>query len=319
MEELAVFKSFGKGEKLSIVRSDLCVVYTRVSSKDQTENLSLATQRKGCIQYAERHKLTIVKNFGATNESATTDERAEFKAMIDFVKKSRQKISYILCYSLERFSRNDNAIWLTNQLRKLGIEIVSVTQPIDTSNPSGKMQQKLLYLFGEFDNELRKQKCNAGIREMLLQGDWPTKPPLGYDSVKINGKRTIVINAKGGVLRKAFEWKAQENLTDQAIRERLATHGIALCHQGARVRHGDLVAVAFAQRPKPARFRAARGHRGGLGHADQVECQVAVWGLLGSAHGPHPITSAPAASKADQRALRCPEPPGASVRQYFQP
>jgi site-specific DNA recombinase len=231
MSTVDVFKAFGKGGKAKSLKGNNCVVYTRVSSSSQTENTSLETQRKGCIHYAERRGLTILKNFGQTNESASTDERVEFKAMIAFVKKCNERISYILVYSLERFSRNDNAIWLSNQLRKLGIEIVSVTQPIDTSNPSGVMQQKMLFLFGEFDNELRKAKCTAGIKEMLLQGNWPTKPPLGYDSVNINGKRTIVINAKGRILRKAFEWKAHENLTCEAIRSRLATHGIPLCHQ----------------------------------------------------------------------------------------
>ena len=231
MEELAIFKTFGKGEKLHVVKGTNCVVYTRVSSKDQTENMSLETQRKACLQYAQRHGYTIVKNFGATNESATTDERAEFKAMLEYVKKAKQRIHFILVASLERFSRNDNAIWLSNQLRKLGTEIVSVSQPIDTSNPAGKMQQKMLFLIGEFDNELRKQKCIGGMREMLLRGNWPTKAPLGYDSVKINGKRTIVINATGNILRRAFEWKAEEHLTDEAIRVRLATHGISLCHQ----------------------------------------------------------------------------------------
>lgn len=64
-----------------------------------------------------------------------------------------------------------------------------------------------------------------------MQGNWPTKPPLGYNSVNVNGKRTIVINAKGKILRQAFLWKAQENLTCKAIRQRLASNGIALCHQ----------------------------------------------------------------------------------------
>ena len=231
MEELAIFKTFGKGEKAHPVKGTNCVVYTRVSSKDQVENMSLETQRKACLHYAQRHNYTIIKNFGATNESATTDERAEFKAMLSYVKKSRERISYILVASLERFSRNDNAIWLSNELRKIGVEIISVSQPIDTSNPAGKMHQKMMFLIGEFDNELRKQKCTAGMREMLLRGNWPTKPPLGYDSVKINGQRTIVINAKGKLLRKAFEWKAEENLTCEAIRVRLARNGIALCHQ----------------------------------------------------------------------------------------
>jgi len=231
MENLALFKTFGKGEKVQVIRGTNCVVYTRVSGKDQVENMSLETQRKACLQYAQRHGYTIVKNFGATNESATTDERTEFKAMISYVKKSRERISYILIASLERFSRNDNAIWLSNELRKLGIEIVSVSQPIDTTNPSGQMQQKMLFLFGEYDNILRKQKCTAGIKEMLLRGNWPTRPPLGYDSVKIGAERTIVINAKGKVLRQAFEWKMSEGLSFDAIRIRLAQKGITLCKQ----------------------------------------------------------------------------------------
>src|SRR5690606_6007065 len=151
--------------------------------------------------------------------------------MISFVKKFKGKISYILVYSLERFSRNDNSIWLTNELRKLGIEIVSVTQPIDTSNASGQMQQKMLFLFGEFDNQLRRQKCMAGIKEMLMRGDWPTQPPMGFSAVRQNGKRKIVINSKGKLLRQAFHWKAFDNLSIEEIKKRLNEKGLKVCHQ----------------------------------------------------------------------------------------
>lgn len=139
--------------------------------------------------------------------------------------------SYILVYSLERFSRNDNSIWLSGELRKLGVEIVSVTQPIDTSSASGIMQQKMLFLFGEFDNQLRKQKCTAGIKDMLLGGDWPTSPPTGFDTVKLNGKRRIVINETGKLIRLAFLWKAEEGLSNEAIRIRLAERGFNVYHQ----------------------------------------------------------------------------------------
>ena len=151
--------------------------------------------------------------------------------MLAFLKKPKSNVSYILVYSLEKFSRNDNSIWLSGELRRLGIEIVSVTQPIDTTNASGQMQQKLLFLFGEFDNQLRKQKCTAGIKDMLLAGDWPTKPPLGFDAVKEGRVMKIVINAKGRLLKKAFEWKAFENLSNETIRERLSLVGLKLNHQ----------------------------------------------------------------------------------------
>ena len=118
-------------------------------------------------------------------------------------------------------------------MRKLGIgiEIVSVTQPIDTSNASGQMQQKMLFLFGEFDNQLRRQKCMAGTKEMLLKGDWPTRPPVGYDIVREKGKRTIVVNAKGRLLQQAFQWKANENLTSEDIMVRLSDKGLKIGRQ----------------------------------------------------------------------------------------
>lgn len=56
-------------------------------------------------------------------------------------------------------------------------------------------------------------------------------PPLGYDSIKANGRRKIVINAKGKLLRQAFEWKVVENLSNEAIREKLAQKGLKLIHQ----------------------------------------------------------------------------------------
>lgn len=233
MADISIFDTFAKGSKSTrMARGSNCVVYTRVSTKEQADkNLSLETQKKACNQYALKHNYNILASFGSTYESATTDERKQFSAMLSYVKKCKERISYIIVYSLERFSRNDNSIWLSGQLRRLGVEIVSVTQPIDTSNPSGQMQQKMLFLFGEFDNQLRKQKCMAGTKEMLLRGDWPTAVPLGFDIVRINSKRRIVVNQKGKLLRRAFEWKANENLSNQAIRYRLAEKGLKLNHQ----------------------------------------------------------------------------------------
>eukprot|EP01039_Chlorochromonas_danica_P014283 gene14283-16656_t len=197
MDELAVFKAFGKGEKKRGTAGEKnCVVYTRVSSATQLNNTSLETQRKACIEFAQRFGYTILKNFGQTSESAKTDnERTEFTAMIDFVKKSKERVSKILVYSLDRFSRNQNAIWLSGQLRSLGINIISVTQAIDTSNPAGVLQESIVMIFNQFDLEIRKAKCNAGILAMVRSGGWPMRPPFGYDSIVKNSRRTIVPNA----------------------------------------------------------------------------------------------------------------------------
>jgi DNA invertase Pin-like site-specific DNA recombinase len=57
--------------------------------------------------------------FGGTYESAKTDERREFNKMLAFVKKSKERIAYIIVYSVDRFSRSGtNAMYITDQLKK---------------------------------------------------------------------------------------------------------------------------------------------------------------------------------------------------------
>ena len=95
MEELVLFRSFGKGTQIKALKCTNAVIYTRVSTREQLTNLSLSTQRKYCMEYAQRHGYTILREFGGTAESASNDERAQFKAMLEFVKKSKEKVSFM--------------------------------------------------------------------------------------------------------------------------------------------------------------------------------------------------------------------------------
>lgn len=219
---------FAKGANVKAVTAESCVIYTRVSTKEQAEgNLSLPTQKKACELYALKHDYNLLAHFGGTYESAASDERKEFKKLIEYCKRQRLSSLKIIVYSLDRFSRTgDNAIWLSRQLRDLGIQIVSVTQPIDTNNPAGVLQQNILFLFSQYDNDLRRQKTIAGMKEKLLQGVWPCGAPMGYDNITINSEKSVVLNEKGRLLRKAFLWKANEGVTMVEIIRRLAAQGL---------------------------------------------------------------------------------------------
>jgi site-specific DNA recombinase len=198
------------------------VVYTRVSSKEQYDkNLSLDWQRRAIEEFAGRNGFEILNFYGGTYESAKTDGRKEFQNMLDFIKKQKGKVSHILVYLLDRFSRTGGgAIKLAQELReKYGITIIAVTQPIDTSNPGGVFQQNMQFLFSQYDNELRKQRAVAGMKEKFERGIWCVKPPLGYDIVQVNGERKIVVNKTGKLIRKAFEWKAMGWKNEQILAE----------------------------------------------------------------------------------------------------
>ncbi|WP_394337496.1 recombinase family protein [Filimonas lacunae] len=193
--------------------------------------MSLETQRKMCQQYANKNGLQIMGYFGGTYESAKTDERREFNKMLAFVKKSKERIGYIIVYSVDRFSRSGtNAMYITDQLKKQGIVLFAVTQPTDATTTSGSLQQNIQFIFSEYDNQLRREKCMAGTKEKLLMGIWCTNPPLGYDVVKKDGKREFVANKVGKLLGKGFHLKAQ-GLTNEEVREQLALLGLKLPNQ----------------------------------------------------------------------------------------
>jgi site-specific DNA recombinase len=224
------FSSFAKGETKNKNTNNRCVVYTRVSTKDQADNnMSLVTQKKLCEQFCEKNDLEIVAYFGGTYESAKTDERKEFNSMLAFINKCKDPISQIIVYSIDRFSRSGgNAIYIKEQLKKFGVGIQSVTQPADTATSSGRLQQNIQLIFSDFDNELRRDKCTTGMREALLRGEWIAMQPTGYDNVRVNGKRKLTINALGKKLYQIFEWKANEGITNEEIRMRLVNQGIKL-------------------------------------------------------------------------------------------
>ncbi len=203
------------------------VIYTRVSTKEQAENnASLDTQLKYCQTYALQKGLQVVQYFGGTHESAKSDERKEFQKMLQYVK--RHKIGNIVVFSYDRFSRTGtHAAYLTEQLKKKGTLILSATQDVDTTTTAGVFQQDLYYAFSRMDNDIRREKSVTGMREKLLRGEWVGTVPFGYTNLNPGKgkKQQIVVNEEGELLRKAFYWKANDNLTYDEITQRLKKYG----------------------------------------------------------------------------------------------
>jgi site-specific DNA recombinase len=210
--ELEHFKTFAKSSKNKApkVEGTNVVIYTRVSSKEQADkNLSLETQLKAIDEYAQRNNLKVQAYFGGTFESAKSDGRKEFMRMMEYIIKHKGQIKQLLVYTIDRFSRTGGgAIKLTTDLRDLyGVNVLAITQPTDTTNPTGVFSQNMQLLISQYDNDLRKLKCVAGMKHKFEKGIWALKPPRGYDVVKINGERNIVINKDAKFIKTVFEMK----------------------------------------------------------------------------------------------------------------
>lgn len=229
MNDLSLFKQFAPEAPHAFKEGNNAVIYTRVSSADQEDNTSLASQKKHCELYADRRGLNVVGYFGGTYESAKTDDRKEFNRMLTFVKRSKN-INYVIVYSYERFSRSgiNGASIADDLLKQYGVITLATTQELDPTTPSGSFQQKILFLFGQMDNELRRDKVVTGMRELLMKGYWVWAAPRGYNDLNKGRatERKLVVNGEGKILKKAFEWKAYNKFSNVEITRRLKKMGV---------------------------------------------------------------------------------------------
>ena len=219
-----------KGAKTVVEYSKLdrkvAALWTRVSTKEQEENnCSLENQRKICLEYAEQRGITIKKEFGGTHESAK-NEGEMYRKMIAEVAKDKE-INIILVYSFDRFSRaGTEAIMTKAYLKTKGIYVISATQATDPDSAAGTFMENILFLFNQFENDLRRDKSVMGMTECLKRGYWFNNVPLGYDRKKVGREHIITVNEDGKKLRNAFIWKATEGMSDIAICERLKAMGL---------------------------------------------------------------------------------------------
>lgn len=233
LTEITIFDQFGKGKiPVSKRLTNNCVIYTRVSSKKQEAGYSLDTQLKDNMEFARKNEYNVLGYFGGTYESASTDERKEFNRMLQFCKKSKDKVTYIIVHMVDRFSRSGaNAIYIKENLKANGIYIMSVRQPVDVTTTSGDFQQNIQMIFSHYDNQVRKEKCVSGIKEALNRGEWCHGVMKGYDAVYEGSKRKLVVNSEGKLIRKAFLWKANEGLSNEECRQKLAKLGLKITFQ----------------------------------------------------------------------------------------
>lgn len=165
------------------------VIYCRVSSRDQVDGTSLESQESACREYAQRHALTISRVFIEEGESAKFADRTELLNLLSYCKEKSRKVEVLLVWKIDRFARNvEDHYTIKATLRRLGVGIVSVTEPI-ASDPNGQLMETILAGFAQFDNEIRAVRSVQGMKQRLREGIFPWKPPIGYLPPRI-GKKT---------------------------------------------------------------------------------------------------------------------------------
>jgi site-specific DNA recombinase len=154
--------------------------YIRVSTKEQGQKHSLATQ-KSHIQTSCRKNGWNLFGIVQDCESGTSMEREGINELKSNL--CTNEIDGVIVWKLDRLSRSliDGKIFLS-LLEEKGIFFKSLSEPlIDTTTPLGSMILNLLFTFAEFERELLRERINGGKKRAYDEGLRPHgRIPIGY-------------------------------------------------------------------------------------------------------------------------------------------
>ena len=199
-----------------------CVIYARYSSNNQTEQ-SIEGQIRVCREYAQRNNLAVAGTYIDRATTGTNDNREQFQKML---KDSDKKAwDYVLCYKLDRFSRNKYEMAIHRKhLKDNGVKILSAMENIPET-PEGILLESLLEGMNQYYSEELSQKTKRGLRETRIKGNYMGGPiNYGYSIKHENvGDQTVskvVINEdEAPVLLHIFEAYAAGNRIPDIVRE----------------------------------------------------------------------------------------------------
>ena len=175
------------------------VIYARYSSDNQTEQ-SIEGQLRVCEEYAKKNNILILGTYIDRAMTGTNDNRPDFQRMIK--DSSRKEWNYVICYKLDRFSRNKYETAIHKKtLRDNGVKVLSAMENIPDT-PEGIILESLLEGMNQYYSAELAQKVKRGMRETRLKGLYQGGGlPYGY---KVINRKIVIDETKAETVKYIF-------------------------------------------------------------------------------------------------------------------
>jgi len=208
------------------------VLYARVSSEKQADKgLSIPAQLDRLKEHCAQHGHFILQEFVDEGITGTSDQRPQFRRMIQFCKLS-QEVNAILVWSFSRFSRDrvHSAVY-KRVLSTHNVKVISITEHISP----GIDAEVIEGFFELIDSQKPKRSAvdtMRGVAEVARQGFYPfSSAPIGYKRVQVGGgkRRRFQLmpdEDHAPLVRRIFETYLSEGTGAKELAKRLNTEGL---------------------------------------------------------------------------------------------
>ena len=221
--------------------------YIRVSLESQVrEGFSLDAQKEKIRRWASDHGYQlqgIVEDAGISGKAMSN--RPGLQEVLSKVRKGNA----VVVYSLSRLARSTkDTIQIAEDMARRGVDLVSLTESLDTTSAAGKMLFRLLAVLGEFERDLISERTSLSLRHLQGQHSYiGGHAPYGWAR---EGDKVVPVQAEQDAVIIAIQMRS-EGRSLRAISQALASMGMLN-------RRGKLLAASQVQRILSARTNPLR-------------------------------------------------------------
>ena len=154
-------------------------LYARVSTELQDPSMQVSALHR----YAASRGFKIVRQYQDVCSGAKDSRPALDRLMADAHK---GKFDALLIWKLDRLGRSLRHLLKTvDKLGTLGVELVSTTENLDTTSPSGRLLFIVIGALAEFERGLISERVRAGLQRAREKGKVIGRPRVLIDLGKV--------------------------------------------------------------------------------------------------------------------------------------
>jgi len=226
----------------------MAAIYARVSSEQQREENTIASQTASLIEFAKGHNLEVPEKWVFEDEgySGATLERPGLERVRDLA--AEGQIQVLLAYAPDRLSRKyAYQILLIEEFARHGVETLFVKAPQGDSAEDHLLVQ-FQGMIAEYERAQILERSRRGKRHRAHAGEISVMSgaPYGYRYMRKTDEAPaayIVQEAEAGVVRRVYEMYTVEGLSIGEITRRLNADSIPTRKVSARWERSTVWAV----------------------------------------------------------------------------
>ena len=181
------------------------LIYARVSPKGSSwacSETTISDQVAQCESYVKvrDEEAEIVQIVKDEFFSAGSPKRPGYQGILSDLEHGRAEWDVLVVRHIDRVSRSlVDSLDLLTLLQQNGKGLISTTQALDLSTPTGRAMLHIILVFAQWEREINSERTKMKMVNIARQGLWPSgNPPLGYKRAGKGDNKLVIdpVNAE---------------------------------------------------------------------------------------------------------------------------